>query len=194
MDIGEIRDTDELDEVLRFVLSILPQLDNDEYRYSRDFWIEQLSETPALLLIARVGSALHGSVFGCVENNGVTVGHCCVDEAHRGHGVATALMAEIERRARDLGCKRITLGAAEGAEGFYAKLGYTGALLIQSEQHTIDELRSFNRKYEVIGTNVYDGTVSQVWLRLPLVDRDFQKAYEEGLSGCNTHVTFGKDL
>jgi len=103
-------------------------------------------------------------------------------------------MVEVEMRAKGLGWRRITLGAVEGAEGFYTKLGYSGSLLVQSEAHSVDELTAFNRKYEVIGTSVWNGTVSQVWLRLPLLDREFQREYERGLPGCCTQVVFGKDL
>ena len=101
-------------------------------------------------------------------------------------------MVEVEKRVKDLGHHRITLGALEVAEGFYAKLGYTGSLLIQSEEHSIDELKSLNELYEVIGTNVYDGTVNQVWLRLPVIDREFQRKYEETFPGCDTQMVFGK--
>ena len=101
-------------------------------------------------------------------------------------------MVEVEKRVKDLGCRGITLGAVEGAEGFYAKLGYTGSLLIHSEECSMDELKSLNELYEVIGTNVYDGTVNQVWLRLPVIDREFQRKYEETFPGCDTQMVFGK--
>ena len=71
---------------------------------------------------------------------------------------------------------------------------YAGALLVQSEEHSVDELRRYNKTYEVIGTNVWNGTVSQLWLRIPLRDREFQREYEKALPGCYTQVVFGKDL
>ena len=192
MDIDNVRTTEELDSVLQFVYEIFPQLNNDEYRYSCSFWIEKLSELPELLLYARDGSTICGSVFGWVSNGGVTVGHCGVDSAYRSKGVGSALMLELEKRAKDLGHHRITLGAVEEAEGFYEKLGYTGSLLVQSEEHSVDELKSVNKSYEVIVTNVYDGTVNQVWLRLPSIDRELQRKYEQALPGCYTQMTYGK--
>lgn len=80
----------------------------------------------------------------------------------------------------------------EGAEAFYEKLGYSGVLLVQSENHGLDELAAFNKKYEVIGTNIYDGTINQVWLRLPSIDHGFQRAYEEAFHGCSTQMVFSK--
>ncbi len=103
-------------------------------------------------------------------------------------------MVEIEKRIKHLDYHGITLGAVEGAEEFYAKLGYTGSLLIQSEEHSIDELKSLNESYEVIGTNVYDGSVNQVWLRLPSINRELQRKYEETFPGCDTQMTFGKSF
>ncbi len=103
-------------------------------------------------------------------------------------------MVEVEKRAKALGWRRITLGAVEGTEGFYEKLGYSGSLLVQSGEHSAGELAAFNRKYEVIGTDVWNETVSQVWLRLPLLDREFQREYEKRLPGCYTQVVFGKDV
>lgn len=192
MDIDNVKNTEELDSVFRLVYEILPQLNNDEYRYSRRFWIEKMSERPELLLYAKEDSTICGSVFACVENGAVTIGHCGVENRHRGKGVGSALMVEVEKRAKDLGYHGITLGAVEGAEGFYAKLGYTGSLLVQSEKHSIDELKSFNETYQVIHTSVYDGTVNQVWFQIPLIDREFQRRYEQAFPGCDTRMIFGK--
>ena len=191
MHIDNVRNADEVDSVWRLVCGIFPQLDGDG-RYSRDFWIEKMREVPELLLYARDGSTICGSVFAWVTNGGVTIGHCGVDRAYRGRGVGRALMIEVERRARDLGYHGITLGALEVAEGFYERLGYTGSLLIQSKEQSVDELKSLNESYDVIGTNVYEGTISQVWLRLPAVDRELQRKYEETFPGCQTQMTYGK--
>ena len=194
MEVGSVRNAEELHEVLLLVHAIFPQLRNEEYRFSRDFWMERMSESPELLLYARDGATICGSVFGCVEQGAVTIGHCCVDGAYRGRGVGSDLMLELEKRARELGHRNIVLGAEEGAEGFYERLGYSGSLLIQSEEHSVDELKALNERYEVIGTNVYNGTVSQLWLRLPRIDREFQRSYERALPGCYTQMTFGKAL
>lgn len=189
MIIDNVKKLDELDSVLRLANSCF-QL--PETRYSRDFWTEKMNEQPELIIYAKDGDVVCGTVLAWVDNGAVTVATCCVDEAYRGRGVGRALMLEIENRVKALGYHGIALGSVEGAEGFYEKLGYQGTLLVQSEEHSIDELISFNTKYEVIGTNVYDGTINQVYLRLPSIDRGFQRAYEKAFPGCSTQMVFGK--
>lgn len=192
MKIDNVKNRDELKAVLDFVYTIFPQIKYDKYSY--DFWELKLDELPELLLCANDGGCVCGSVFAWVDNGGVTIAHCCVDGAHRGKGIGKALMLEAEKRVRALGYHSIALGSAEGAEEFYEKLGYKGSLLIQSEQYSVDELKSFNKKYEVIYTNVYDGSINQVCLRLPRIDREFQREYEKAFSGCSTQMVFGKSI
>ena len=50
----------------------------------------------------------------------------CVDERHRGHGVATALYQHVIDFARELGCHNVTLNVWEcnpGARAFYDAMG-----------------------------------------------------------------------
>lgn len=50
----------------------------------------------------------------------------CVDEACRGHGVATALYRRVLDHARELGCHNVTLNVWEcnpGARAFYDAMG-----------------------------------------------------------------------
>lgn len=129
-----------------------------------------------------------------LHNGGITIAHCCVNNVYRGKGVGKALMLEVEKRVKSLGYHNIALGSAESAEGFYEKLGYTGLLLIQSEKHSIDELKSLNSLYEVIYTNVYDGIVNQIYLHLPYADRELQRRYEETFPECNTQMVFKKNF
>jgi hypothetical protein len=104
------------------------------------------------------------------------------------------MMLLIEERAKARGVRLIALGAAETAEGFYAKLGYTGSLLIQSERHSIEELLSLNTKYEVRYTRVYDGKINQVCLALPEANRKLQRRYESALPGTHTQMMFWKNI
>lgn len=195
MDIETVGNADDLDSVLHLTWEVLPQLagGGPEAKYSREFWIQRMGEVPELLLYARDGGFICGSVFGWVENGTVTIGHCWVDSRSRGKGVGRALMLEAERRARDLGCRGVALGAVASAEGFYARLGYTGTLLVQSEEHSTEELLTLNTRYRVLYTNVYDGTVNQVCLQLPSGDRELQQEYEKAFPGCSTQMVFGKE-
>ena len=95
-------------------------------------------------------------------------------------------------REKALGVHLLELGSAEAAEEFYAKLGYTGQLLIQSQKHTIDELLSLNPGYPIVFTNIYDSTVNQVCLKLPQADRALQKLYETTFDDCYTQTMFWK--
>lgn len=194
MIIKNVKNTDELKAVLKLVHTIFPQLNNTGYRYSLEFWAQKLNELPELLLYAKEGEIICGSVFAWADNGGITIGHCGVGSAYRSKGIGKALMLEAEKRIKALGFHSIALGSAEGKEGFYEKLGYSGSLLIQSEKHSVDELKAFNKKYEVIYTNVYEGAINQVYLRLPVIDREFQYQYEKAFLGCSTQMVFGKSF
>lgn len=162
--------------------------------YSRERWLERMKEYGDLMLYVESGGAIIGIVFGGLDNGGVTVGPVAVDEGFRKLGVARALMLELEKHVLGHGIHNLALGAVESAEGFYQKLGYIGTLLVQSEKHSIDELLALNTDYPVISTNVYQGTVSQVYLNLPAPDREFQRKCEQTLPGCGTQMVFKKRL
>lgn len=163
--------------------------------YSRDQWLARMkSSCGDLLLYAEAGGEIIGIVFGRIENGSVTVGPVAVDERYRMHGVARELMLLLEKRALGHGIRHLALGAVESTEGFYQKLGYTGTLLIQSENHSIAELLALNNKYPVKSTSIYDGTVKQVYLDLPVPDRALQRKYENTLPGCSTQMVFGKTI
>lgn len=191
--IDNARNANELDSVLRLVGVIFPPQPDGESKYTHEFWAQRLGERPELLLYARDGDVVCGSVFAWAEGNGsVTIAHCCVDEAYRDRGIGKALMLEAERRIRALGYRGIALGALEGAERFYEKLGYSGSLLVQSEKHSIEELKSLSQGYEVTGTNVWEGKINQVSLRVRTVDREIQRRYEQAFPGCSTQMVYGK--
>jgi predicted GNAT family N-acyltransferase len=86
-------------------------------------------------LDGRDGDALHlvvverdGAVVGTcrllVEGCDIKLGRMAVARAHRGRGLAQALLAEAEARARELGGERIVLGAQLTAQALYERTGY----------------------------------------------------------------------
>ncbi|HML45822.1 MAG TPA: bifunctional GNAT family N-acetyltransferase/class I SAM-dependent methyltransferase, partial [Clostridia bacterium] len=163
--------------------------------YAREKWLERMKDAGDLMLYVESEGEVIGIVFGRIEDDrSITVGPVAVYARFRGHGIARALMLTLETRALGHGIRRLALGAAESAEGFYLKLGYTGTLLVQSEKHSIDELLSLNTQYRVMHTNVYDGTVQQIYLDLPAPDRALQRRYERTLPGCHTQMVFGKTI
>jgi len=194
MMIDNVKTIEELDAVLQLVFSIFPQVTDGTYKYSRDFWIDKLNELPELLLYAKDGDKVCGFVLAWNDHGTITAATVGIDKEYRGQGIGKALMLELERRVKALGYHGIALGAGEGAEGFYEKLGYKGSLLIQSEKYSIDELKALNTEYEVLYTNVYEGKINQVCLRLPKIDRELQRKYESTFPGCSTQMVFGKEF
>lgn len=197
MVIKNVKNIDELDDVLNFIHSIFPpdlSGANGAYKYSRDFWIDRMNELPELLLYAKCGAIICASVFAWNDNGNITVACCGVDSKYRGKGIGRALMSETEKRVKSLGFHGIALGSVENAERFYEKLGYTGTLLIQSEKDSIEDLKSLNTKYEVIATGVYDAAINQVYLRLPAADRDLQRKYKEIFPESYTQMVYGKQF
>jgi GNAT superfamily N-acetyltransferase len=162
---------------------------------SREEWLERMERNKDFLLYADFSGEVAGIVFGYIEDNGnMTVGIVAVNERLRNQGVAREMMLLLEDRAKAHGVTLIALGAAQAAEGFYANLGYTGSLLIQSEKHSIDELLALNTRYEVRYTNIYDGKINQVCLALPEADCELQRTYENTLQGCGTQMMFWKNI
>jgi aminoglycoside 6'-N-acetyltransferase I len=90
-----------------------------------------LSDPSRLYIVAHEGGELAGAVHGYVMLHPAGVKYFYVDEldtvgAHRRHGVATALMAEISEAARQLGCTELWLGTEDdntAANTLYQKLG-----------------------------------------------------------------------
>ena len=194
MKILQVTDSQSLDRVLAFVWSIFPHFNSMEGKYGRDFWLSQWARHPELLLYAEEDGQIVGSAFAWEDGGDITVGHLAVAEGYRKQGLGRELMEEAEKRVWDLGFTHIGLGSVESAEGFYAKLGYSGVLLVQSDRHTVEELLSLEQPYPLQGTNVYEGTISQLYIRLPLADRALQRQYEETFPGCSTQMIYDKDL
>lgn len=186
----------ELDDALAFDKKVFgAPSEQSSPAYSRGKWLERMEVYRDLMLYAESDGEVVGIVFGRIEGEGsITVGPVAVDKRFRRQGIAREMMLLLEKRALGHGIRHLGLGAVESAEGFYEKLGYAGSLLIQSERHSIEELLSLNTKYRVIQTNVYGGSVNQVYLELPAADREFQRNYERTLPGCYTQMVFNKTI
>jgi hypothetical protein len=79
-----------------------------------------------------------GRVVGCVllviPGDGTAhVRQMAVDEARRGEGIGSGLMAEAERTVRGMGIRTVNLHARLHAHGFYERLGYRAASDIFTE-------------------------------------------------------------
>ena len=190
----------ELDNALAFAREIFKDNSNfanqDE---SRKEYLKNMERSSNLLLYAESNGEVVGIVFGSVgeRDDGrikMVADIVAVDERLRNRGVAREMMLLLEERGKTYGAHVIALGAVQAAEGFYAKLGYTGSLLIQSKKHTIDELLSLNTKYPVNYTRIHDGKINQINLAITEADRELQHKYESNLPGCYTQMMFWKNI
>ena len=193
--INNVTNEYELDRVLAFAQRIFGNNEPGLEVQSRNKWLERITVHPELMLFAEANDEVISIVLSFLESNGnITIGIVATDERYRKYGIAKELMLLIEKRAKELGVHLLALGSAETAEGFYAKLGYIGQLLIQSEKHTINELLFLNPGYPIAFTNIYDSTVNQICLKLPQANRVLQKLYETTFDGCYTQTMFWKTI
>jgi ribosomal protein S18 acetylase RimI-like enzyme len=92
-----------------------------------------LARDPLVLVDVDDAGAIAGSVFGTFDGRRGWVNRLAVMPDVRGRGIATELLAELERRLRALGCPRVNLLVeSDNADvrAMYAKLGYQGHELI----------------------------------------------------------------
>lgn len=92
---------------------------------------EQHSRLPELFLGAHNGNKLVGVLFGYVKRNIVLLGEMAVHANYQKQGIGRKLIVELERRVLRLKKRKIVLGAREGTEKFYLKLGYTPLVFVQ---------------------------------------------------------------
>lgn len=86
-----------------------------------------LAHGPGLMLVAEAPAGVVGVVLGTFDGRRGWIHRLAVDPAHRRSGVATALVAEVERRLVERGAPRINLMVLpENAAGlaFWQRLGY----------------------------------------------------------------------
>ena len=67
-----------------------------------------VEEGPAVVLVAEVQGRVLGSIIGTFDGWRGNIYRLAVHPNHRRHGVARALVAEVEKRLAEQGAKRIT--------------------------------------------------------------------------------------
>jgi ribosomal protein S18 acetylase RimI-like enzyme len=70
---------------------------------------KKLERDPDLFLLAEIDGQVIGSVMGGFDGRRGMIYHLAVQDAFRGHGIATALMNELETRLRAKGCLKYYL-------------------------------------------------------------------------------------
>jgi len=204
MFIDNVKTIEELETVLAFANTLYPEY---ERFAATEFWIPHFNMNPELLLYAKDGDKICAVTLGILdplpatksEGGYVTVNEGVL-EAHKPTGIFEALFVELENRAKALKHTGLVLGIAEGEEEFYAKMGYVGKTLVQSEKYSIDELKAFNaqyKNYEMTGTSVYNydgGSVNQIWLNVPLMDKKLKNKFEQEIGDCWVQVIVNKEF
>lgn len=199
MKIENVENIEELDECLNFFKRLYPNYGGIENeKYNRNWWIKEFEKCPELLIFAKDNGKICSSLFGWTDGGSVTVNEGVLEE-YRSTGIFEALFIELEKRAKKLNCNGVVLGIGEGEEEFYAKLGYTGKMLIQSEKHSVEELKNYleslnNKNYELTGTNVYEGYINQLWVNISILDKNLKKKFEEELGDCWTQIIVSKGI
>jgi ribosomal protein S18 acetylase RimI-like enzyme len=88
---------------------------------------QRLARDPDLFFLGEVDGRVVACVMGCFDGRRGWVNHLAVDPDCQGRGFGQAMMDELERRFRGVGCRKVNLliersNAAVAA--FYAKSGY----------------------------------------------------------------------
>lgn len=163
-----VMDNSTLDRVLRFSDRLLKTHD---FIKCRSQWQSRMTVQPELLVYAQVSDEVVAVALAYLEDNGnITVGVVATEQQYRKQGHARECLSLIENRAKDLGVHLIALGSVDSVVEFYEILGYTSQLLIQSPTHTVDELLSLNPGFPILFTNIYDGNIHQLCLKLTKAD------------------------
>jgi ribosomal protein S18 acetylase RimI-like enzyme len=88
---------------------------------------KKLKRDPDLFLVAEDEDEIVGAVLGGFDGRRGLVYHLAVAPEHRGRGLGSALMAEIESRLKAKGCRKYYLLVTHdngGVVDFYRRLGW----------------------------------------------------------------------
>lgn len=186
-----IQTPDQLQQVWSFAV---PILDLPTGKHTLQYYTAQLAKTPTLLVFAKQNDRVCGCVLASVEDDHVLVGPVAVAEDVRRMGIGSAMMREVETRAKEIGQKTLILGAVEEAEPFYLSCGFQPNLFVQlPEPDSAGRLESLNEAYSIAWKAEQEGW-SKLLLRTPEIDRGLQKKYEQVFPNCSTQYVFTKHI
>lgn len=186
-----IQTLDQLKQVWSFAI---PILDLPTGKHTLQYYTEQLPKTPTLLVFAEQDDRICGCVLASIEDDHVLVGPVAVAEDWRRMGIGSAMMQEVETRAKEIGQNTLILGAVAEAEPFYLSCGFQPNLFIQlPEPGAVERLESMNEEYDVIWKAEQEGW-SRLMLRTPGIDKGLQRKYDQGFPNCSTQYVFTKHV
>ena len=112
-----------------------------------------------LMLCVERGGSLKGGVIAFGDDV-VTVRAIGVDEDVRGLGVGRRLLETVEALAMRRGAREVALGAAEGARGFYERLGYAGKRAQRRKELPLPgRMRDLRAERALAGVDLVEGVV-----------------------------------
>ncbi|MFN8433664.1 MAG: GNAT family acetyltransferase [Anaerolineales bacterium] len=88
----------------------------------------KVERDPDLFLLAEIENAIVGTVIGGFDGRRGMVYHLAVDQNYRKQGIASTLLAEVEKRLQAKGCKKVYLLVLEdntSAIRLYEECGWT---------------------------------------------------------------------
>jgi uncharacterized protein len=132
--VATIRDTAELTDLWR----------SGGLRFHPDLVERELTAMlpDGLVLVDEEAGELAGTVFGTYDGTRGWIHRLATRPDHRGRGIASALMAELEHRLRAVGCPKVNLLIEPGhaaVASFYTRLGYRPDELLFMEKWLVPE-------------------------------------------------------
>jgi ribosomal protein S18 acetylase RimI-like enzyme len=189
--IRPIQTPQELDLAWRFLLRIFPSL--RARQPGPRFFRDRLASQSPMMLAAKREQDIAGVALGHVDGDGHgTVDHLAVAAAMRHRGLGRGLLSALEKGARSLDVRQLTLGSIEGAVGFYERCGYQGRLLLQfAPPARRDEVAELFADFALLETQWQN--VPQLWVQTPRVDNTLTNRLT-GRDGVQAQWVMDKDL
>lgn len=125
IEIGYVDGEEKLTKVLSLCYGVLGRETAKHPLYCPDAWRARMRDYGSLMLYAQEEGRITALVLARHESRESLVCGCVACRpGDRGRGITARLMRRLEINAKKLGYAYITLGAADGAAGFYEKYGY----------------------------------------------------------------------
>lgn len=186
-----VKTVEQLDRVWNFAA---PILDLPVGKHTLQYYTEQFTKTPTLLVFAEKDDRVCGCVLASIEGDHVLVGPVAVAEDCRRMGIGSAMLREVEVQARAFGLDTLILGALGEAEPFYLSCGFRPNLFVQlPDTDSVGRLEALNEQYEVVWRDAQEGW-SRLMLRTPAIDKDLQEKYDRVFPNCHTQYVFIKQV
>ncbi len=143
-----------------------------------DEYISQLGSNPEWLFLSEEAGDVQGALLASDRgrDGSLVISSFGVFPEYQGQGIGTALLAEVERRARQRGKVRLLLGAADDSESFYLKCGFTPRLYVEitGEKSVVtlqsllaDRLAAYNILWSDSGKTLNGEALNKVILDVP---------------------------